>query len=661
MLQTAAVSDPASLPLLEFVLEALYELGKERHELTFADYHALGGLEGAISRRAEEVVGSLSDDIHATIPSVLRSLVTVRLRDEAVTAKSASLDEIATTPAHAKLVNAFVAARLFVSDGGDGERTIIRIAHEALLSHWPRARAIIKSDREFLETRARVQADTNRWLTERKSPDFLLPRGKRLVEAEDMLTRRREDLDDQVIGYIEQSTAARYAREDAERAQERQYLALETKAAREREANAQRLARRTRTTAIIALALGSLAVIGAAAGFIGQKEAFRQAERAEDNAAEARLAEKEAERQALKAEEVAERAQNAEAQALAQAERAADEAERARRAEQDAKIGDSLYRAVQARQMLRENKPITGMQLALAGLPKNPIEQDRPWVGEAAGALVETLGAKKERLVLRGHGGNVAALAIDGSRIISGSWDNTIRIWDADTGRQLALLSGYEADVLATTISPDRRVIASGGRNNAIRIWDAETGDKIATLTGHGRDVLAIAFSPDSRWIVSGSRDKTVKIWDASEGKELQTLTGHDASVYAVAFSPDGREIISGSRDGVIRIWNAKSGERLDELTRHEDGILSLKYSRDGTRIVSGSEDQTVRIWDVASRKEKMILRGHSGEVHAVDVFADNQRNRCQRDGSVQALAATTRSGNGGTVGTPWTSRRCPR
>ena len=105
-------ADPGSLPLLEFVLDALYEAGRERRLLTFAAYRALGGLEGAIARRADEVVDALPPDIQDALPAVLRALTTVRLGDEAITAGPASLDEVAGTPAQAALVDALIAARL---------------------------------------------------------------------------------------------------------------------------------------------------------------------------------------------------------------------------------------------------------------------------------------------------------------------------------------------------------------------------------------------------------------------------------------------------------------------------------------------------------------------------------------------------------------------
>src|SRR6185436_7737213 len=103
VLQAAAVADPGSLPLLEFMLDALYEAGLGRGLLTFAAYRALGGLEGAIARRADEVVDALAIDIQDALPAVLRALTTVRLGNEAITVRPALLAGVANTPAKSTL------------------------------------------------------------------------------------------------------------------------------------------------------------------------------------------------------------------------------------------------------------------------------------------------------------------------------------------------------------------------------------------------------------------------------------------------------------------------------------------------------------------------------------------------------------------------------
>ena len=315
VLQEAAAADPRSLPLLEFVLDALYEAGRERRVLTFAAYRALGGLEGAIARRADEVVDALSPDIREVLPPVLRALTTVHPGDETVTGRPVLLSEVAATPARLALVEALVAARLLVSDEDVRGHVFVRVAHEALLSSWPRAGDIVNANKSFLETRARITADAHRWYADSRNRELLLPAGKRLAEGEELLVSRREEIDDRVVEYIEASSGAQSEREEKDRQAERALIEaaeatkrerlereaehLEREAERlEREAErrtlageaADRLARRTRYAALVAIALAVLAGAGAIAGFWGQHEATLQAERADESAREAMAA-----------------------------------------------------------------------------------------------------------------------------------------------------------------------------------------------------------------------------------------------------------------------------------------------------------------------------------------------------------------------------------
>ena len=312
VLQDAAAADPRSLPLLEFVLDALYEAGRERRILTFAAYQALGGLEGAIARRADEVVDALPPDIQEELPVVLRALTTVRPGDEAVAARPALRAEVTGTPQRLALVEALVAARLLVSDEDAAGHVFVRVAHEALLSRWPRASDIVNANRSFLETRARLMADAHRWHSDNRNQELLLPSGKRLAEGEELLQSRREEVDDQVIEYIEASSRAQNEREEKDRQAERALIEAAEAARRERlereaerlereaerrslaAAAASRLAQRTRYAAIVATALALMAGAGAFFGFRGQQEATRNAELAEQSADKARSAEKEA-------------------------------------------------------------------------------------------------------------------------------------------------------------------------------------------------------------------------------------------------------------------------------------------------------------------------------------------------------------------------------
>jgi WD40 repeat protein len=149
--------------------------------------------------------------------------------------------------------------------------------------------------------------------------------------------------------------------------------------------------------------------------------------------------------------------------------------------------------------------------------------------------------------------------------------------------------------VNSVAFSPDGKQIVSGSSDNSIRVWDAVSGDVVVgPLKGHTDSVWSVAFSPDGKQIVSGSYDNSIQVWDAVSGDVVVgPLKGHTDSVYSVAFSPDGKQIVSGSSDNSIRVWDAVSGDVVvGPLKGHTDSVLSVAFSPDGKQIVSGSSRQ---------------------------------------------------------------------
>ena len=228
----------------------------------------------------------------------------------------------------------------------------------------------------------------------------------------------------------------------------------------------------------------------------------------------------------------------------------------------------------------------------------------------------------------------VAAIAFspDGSRLLSGSGDGAVRVWDAATGDELKSAAGHRRGVTAVAYSPDGALFASASSDRTIRVWDARDGIEVAVLRGHNREVNSIAFRPDGLRIVSASEDGKVKIWDALTGKRLMTLGGDGRAVNAVAWSPDAERIVSGSGvcsmpvrmdDNALTLWDASRGRRLASLKGHHNVTRVVAYSPDGGRIISGSDDWTVRVWDAGAGDECAAFLGHSDGVRAVTYSPD--------------------------------------
>jgi WD40 repeat protein len=232
------------------------------------------------------------------------------------------------------------------------------------------------------------------------------------------------------------------------------------------------------------------------------------------------------------------------------------------------------------------------------------------------------------QMTLRGHEDRVMSVAFrpDGKRILSGSDDKTLKVWDAESGSELMTLRGHDDSVMSVAFSPDGKRIVSGSDDNTIKVWDADSGSELMTLRGHQAEVWSVALSPDAKRIISGSWDKTLKVWDANSGSELMTLGGHEESVMSVVFSPDGKRIVSGSNDKTLKIWDADSGSELMTLRGHEGPIDSVAFSPDGKRIVSGSADKTLKVWNADSGSELMTLRGHENGVRSVAFSPDGKR-----------------------------------
>ena len=256
----------------------------------------------------------------------------------------------------------------------------------------------------------------------------------------------------------------------------------------------------------------------------------------------------------------------------------------------------------------------------------------------------------QEQLILRGHSGAVTtgAFSPDGQRIISGSADRTVKLWDVGRGRELRDFRGHTGPVRCVAFSPDGKHIVSAGDDTIVKGWDSASGRELLSLPGHSHTVSSVAFSPDGRLILSGSQDKTLKLWDADSGKELRTFTephdfinsvafspdgkriltgiGYPSQSSGVSFSPEGKRIISKRTDFPLKIWDALTGQELRSLRGHTGYISRAVFSPDGTRIASASVDSKVKVWNLLGGQEPLTLSGHISLVRSVQFSPDGRR-----------------------------------
>ncbi len=231
--------------------------------------------------------------------------------------------------------------------------------------------------------------------------------------------------------------------------------------------------------------------------------------------------------------------------------------------------------------------------------------------------------------------GNVlASFSPDGRRVATAIASKRAQVWDVRSGALVAELKKAAQTVAGFKWSSDSRRLVTYGAKTA-RVFDASTGRLVALLAGHADLVNLAAFSPDGALTITASDDGTARVWDVGTAATLTELRGHTGEVRSGAFTPDGRNALTSSADGTARIWDVSSGRA---LRGHDDWVLSAAYSPNGRRVVTSSADGTARIWRPSEGTSIRISGLPGGRVSSA---------RFSRDGRRIALAADTTNASG--------------
>jgi WD40 repeat protein len=670
------------LPLLEFALTQLWEKrNSQNHQLTLAQYKALGGVTGALNLHADKIYSYKDfekespqqqrlDREKKWIEQIFLRLVQIDERGKDTRQRQLKDDLLkmaGNNPEDREALNQvledLVRGRLLVTGEG-GQKTdeqndnpltnsaeetpVIDLAHEALIRDWRRLKEWVEDNRIDLKFRQTITQAANDWENNSKNEEYLVHRESRLEAAKALL--QKKFLSPIEAEYVEACTEKVDREQNAKVEQERKL--------REAAEQRTRLAN-SRTRLAIASSIG-IALLSIFAGI-----QWRAADRGQIQAlVTSSRATFDSNRDAL--------------DALSEALRAGKQLQQSIWFRNDSQLqADVMEVLAEATYWVRERNywEAHNTYVNSVSFSPDPQPQDQIIATGADDGIVKLWNLDgteiKTNIPLR-HSGSVFAVSFspDGQILASASNDGVVKLWKRDgtffkdlktglvdqkglpvpvwsvnfslDGQTIATASGDGTIILwdrqgnrkntwnrnkpaiySISFSPDGQTIAAASDDTTVKLWNREGKQVRPPLVGHNQSVVQVRFSPDGQTIATASADQTAILWDSKTGAKKFTLTGHTSGVLDVVFSPDGKTVATASTDSTIKLWNRK-GELLSTLEGHRDRVNSLSFSQDGTLLASVSYDKTVRLWQ--PNYSYLIPIRHPNQVRVVNFSPDGEK-----------------------------------
>ena len=554
---------PGALPLLQYSLSELFERRDDTLIMPQA-YKELGGVRGALARRADELYDNMSPGQQEATRQLFLRLITLGEGTED-TRRRALLSELTSlkrkeTDTEENIVQQVVdilgRARLLTFDRDPITRSpTVEVTHEAIIREWQTLRDWLDESRNDVRMQRKLSVLASEWLQERQDPSLLI-QGVRLEQFEEWQTTTNLVLTEEEQRYLDESISERLRREEEERLREERERMLER-----RSVTRLRILFGVLLTAFV-VTLGLLAL-----AFNAQAEATRSAQ-----------------------------------------------------------FSQNLALAASAGRELGDGD----VDLALALAVEANSNASAP---DLLRSLSEVAFANGTKTIFEGHTAGVLSVDIhtETNRVVSGSFDSNVILWNALNGEILHRMTGHGGDVESVAFSPDGAQVVSGAADFTVILWNADTGEEIRRLTGHRSPVRSVAYSPDGNYILGGSRGiadnpPLIVLWDSEDGRQLRTYEGHNAGVQTLAISPDSLTFLSGARNGELKLWDVNSGEVIQELIGHATAIEDISFDPDGTRAVSASGDGTIIIWSLPDGNIIHRFQISGGDVRAVAFTPDGNR-----------------------------------
>ena len=574
-----------ALPLLAFMLRELYQQAGAAGRVTVTEYQELGGVVGALQRRA----GRLTDELNRRGGGepVLPTLTKFAVVEGDAEPTSRRIPRSALSPDEQAVADAFVEARLLTSGVDADGAAVVGVAHEALLRQWRPLREAIEASRASLRMRSELERLAADWNQGGRDESYLL-RGARLAAFDEWATDHSGDLGPLERQFIDAAN---------------DFLRLSI-----------RRDRRRRRLAVTVLSV--LLILAVTAGGI----AFAQGRAAQQ---QLRIA----------------TAQNL----YSEANTVIDDDPRTALllgiAAQDIHDAPATRSSlVNSLITTRFAGSLTGHADSVRELAFSPDGRTLATGSRDNTVILWDMADRSHSEPLTGHTDWVSSVAFsrDGRTLATGSDDMTVILWDiADRSRPVRLgrLEGHTEEVESVAFASDGRTVASGSDDKSVILWNVEDRTHPVQLgrplAGHTAEVYSVVFSPDGRTLASGSRDSSVILWNVTDPSKptrlVPPIKGHEEAVNSVAFSPNGLTLATASRDFTVRLWNLTRPSNPVALGKpligHRDEVFSVAFSQDGKELATGSEDHTVRLWNLTNRNAPTpgpTLLGHLGAVFTV-------------------------------------------
>ncbi|MDB6031781.1 MAG: hypothetical protein JWM16_2119, partial [Verrucomicrobiales bacterium] len=508
LLRDAAVKSPAALPLLEFALEELYEQRDTVQGLLKLDsYRALGGVEGALGKRAEESFQQAGEGAQESFDLIFRQLVTIGSGEgEPAVRRRARKSDVEITPGSRDLVTRLTTDRLLVADRTEEGVLVVSLAHEAMLTSWPRLARWVENNRQNLFIRAQVATDVAQWLENDRNDDYLYSRGLPLEKARKVLAE----------GFLNE--------------EEREFV--EASSRRVEKATRFRMRRLKQVAAGFAL----LALLAIAAGAIAWKKQ-REAVTARDSA---QIAQRNAQKNLSRSDffqSVRLLEENNASAALAYLARSV-RADSANKASIDSISSLLLQRnwPLPTGHAAALETPILTASFSFDGGKAVTTSYDntvRVWDTHTGAALSPPMAQPGVPFF--------AVFSPDGTAVIVTCYDYSARIWDAQSGQPRGPVMSHTDGLESALFSPDsRRIVSTSG--DKVHIWDSQTAKPLRPPIQVEGQVNYAAFSPDGELLVIATWE-AARVWNVRNGKPIGALIPQAGVIKYTSFTPDGRGV----------------------------------------------------------------------------------------------------------------------